>query len=54
MSDIMKLVDSYEFIFFLTWLAEEKDWNSREIIGVVEKQNSYQKEYDEYKQTEEE
>ena len=54
MSDIMKLVDSYEFIFFLTWLAEEKDWNSREIIGVVEKPHSYQKEYDEYKQTEEE
>ena len=54
MSDIMKLVDSYEFIFFLTWLAEEKDWNAREIIGVVEKPHSYQKEYDEYKQMEEE
>ena len=48
MSDIMKIIDNSEFIFFLTWLVDYKDWSARSIIGVVEKPYSYQKEYDEY------
>jgi len=46
--DIMKIIDTGRFIFFLTWLAEEKDWNAREIISVVQRPNGYQKQYDQY------
>ena len=46
--DIMKIIDKSEFIFFLTWLAEEKDWNASGIISVVQRPNGYQKEYDQY------
>jgi hypothetical protein len=49
MSDIMKIIDNDEFIFFLIWLAEEQDWNAREIISVVEKPYSYQNTFDKYK-----
>lgn len=51
--DIMKKVDSYDFIFFLQYLVDECNWTAREIIGVVEKPHSYQKEFDEYIQYEE-
>ena len=52
--DIMKIIDKSEFIFFLTWLAEERDWNAREIISVVQRPSGYQKEYDRYLESERE
>ena len=52
--DIMKLIDKSEFIFFLTWLAEERDWDARSIISVVQRPSGYQKEYDQYLESEKE
>ena len=52
--DIMKIIDKSEFIFFLTWLAEERDWNASEIISVVQRPSGYQKEYDRYLESEKE
>lgn len=46
--DIMKIIDSDRFIFFLTWLAEERNWNASEIISVVQRPNGYQKYYNQY------
>jgi|TARA_R100000479_G_C6261626_1_gene156173 hypothetical protein len=46
--DIMKIIDSERFIFFLRWLVEERNWEASEIIGVVERPNGYQKYYDQY------
>ena len=51
---IMKIIDNDEFIFFLTWLAEERDWDARSIISVVQRPSGYQKEYDQYLESEEE
>ena len=48
MSDIMKIIDNDEFIFFLSWLDEWNNWEAREIISVVQRPSGYQKEYDEY------
>ena len=52
--DIMKIIDKSEFIFFLTWLAEERNWNASEIISVVQRPSGYQKEYDQYLESEKE
>lgn len=46
--DIMDKTESYEFIFFLNWLVDEKNWNAKEIIGVVEKPYVYKKHWAEY------
>ena len=46
--DIMNIIDSERFIFFLRWLADELGWEASEIIGVVERPNGYQKWYDLY------
>ena len=48
MSDIMKIIDNDEFIFFLSWLDEWNNWEAREIISVVQSASGYQKEYDAY------
>jgi hypothetical protein len=42
-------VDSDEFIFFITWLAEDRNWTASEIVSVVQRPNGYYKEYMEYK-----
>ena len=52
--DIMKIIEKSEFIFFLTWLAEERDWDARSIISVVQRPSGYQKEYDQYLESEKE
>jgi len=46
--DIMKIIDTDRFIFFLTWLVDEKNWEASEIISVVQRPNGYQKYYDQY------
>ena len=52
--DIMKIIDKSEFILFLTCLAEERDWDARSIISVVQRPSGYQKEYDQYLESEKE
>lgn len=52
--DIMKICNGYQFIFFLQWLDQERNWSASAIISVVEKPNKYQKEFDEYLASEEE
>lgn len=52
--DIMKIIDSDEFIFFLRWLDQDHNWTASEIISVVERPSGYQKEYDQYLESEQE
>ena len=45
---IMERLNSYQFIFFLRWLDEEKGWNASVIIDVVEKPYKYNQEFNIY------
>ena len=47
--DIMEKLESYEFIFFLNWLVDEKDFDAKAIIDVVEKPFKYQELFNEYR-----
>ena len=51
---IMENLDGYQFIFFLTWLVEEHNFDATEIIGVVEKPYQYREKWAEYIESEEE
>ena len=39
--DVMKYFDTSTFIFFLNWLYDEKNYNGRDIINVVESPYKY-------------
>ncbi|QDP48978.1 MAG: hypothetical protein Unbinned1524contig1003_16 [Prokaryotic dsDNA virus sp.] len=49
---IMERVDSYQFIFFLNWLIETKDYNAKMIVDVVEKPFRFRKEWAEFMESE--
>mgnify|MGYP003153885423 FL=1 len=51
---IMENLEGYQFIFFLTWLVEEHNFNATEIIGVVEKPYQYREKWAKYIESEEE
>ena len=51
---IMENLDGYQFIFFLTWLVEEHNFDATEIIGVVEKPYQYREKWAKYIESEEE
>ena len=46
--DIMEKTESYEFIFFLTFLVEKKEFTATDIIDVVEKPFKYQLKWEEF------
>ena len=47
--DIMEKLESYEFIFFLNWLIDEKDFDAKVIVDVVEKPFKFQELFNEYR-----
>jgi len=51
---IMENLEGYQFIFFLTWLVEEHNFDATEIIGVVEKPYQYREKWAKYIESEEE
>jgi len=48
MKDIIKYLDTSTFIFFLNWLHDEKNYNGRNIINVVESPYKYNKEFNQF------
>ena len=49
---IMENLEGYQFIFFLTWLVEEHNFDATEIIGVVEKPYQYREKWAKYIESE--
>ena len=40
--------DSYEFMLFVNWLVDEKDFTAKEILDVVYYSHKYEKQMKEY------